>query len=157
MGNFYEGSLIAKGSKFAIVISRFNEWITRKLLEGAIDALKRHGTEDVDIDVAWVPGAFEIPLIADQMAASGQYHAVITLGAVIRGATDHYDYICNEMAKGIASTSLRHQLPIIFGVITAKNVEQAMERAGMKIGNKGWEAAISAIEMANLQQKLKNK
>jgi 6,7-dimethyl-8-ribityllumazine synthase len=148
----YEGNLVATGLKFGIVVSRFNDFITSKLLEGALDALKRHGAVESDIEVARVPGAFEIPLIADQMAATRKYGAVIALGAVIRGATSHYDYVCNEVAKGVAASSLRHHLPVIFGVITVDRLEQAIERAGTKAGNKGWEAAISAIEMANLQQ-----
>jgi 6,7-dimethyl-8-ribityllumazine synthase len=154
MVKIYEGNLVASGLKFGIVVSRFNDFITSKLLEGALDALKRHGTVEADIEVARVPGAFEIPLIADQMAATRKYDAVIALGAVIRGSTSHYDYVCNEVAKGVAASSLRHQLPVIFGVVTADHLEQAIERAGTKAGNKGWEAAISAIEMANLQQTL---
>jgi 6,7-dimethyl-8-ribityllumazine synthase len=148
----YEGNLVASGLKFGIVVSRFNHLITSKLLEGALDALQRHGALPADIEVAWVPGAFEIPLIADQMAASQKYDAVITLGTIIRGATHHYDYICKEVAKGIAASSLRHHLPVIFGVLTVDHLEQALERAGAKAGNKGWEAASSAIEMAHLQQ-----
>nr|WP_093231722.1 6,7-dimethyl-8-ribityllumazine synthase [Thermoflavimicrobium dichotomicum] len=154
MGKVYEGNLVASGLKFAIVVSRFNDFITTKLLEGAKDALKRHGADEGSVDIAWVPGAFEIPMIADQLAASGKYDAVITLGAVIRGATSHYDYVCNEAAKGIAAASVRHGVPVIFGVITVENIEQAIERAGTKAGNKGWEAAVSAIEMANLQKVL---
>jgi 6,7-dimethyl-8-ribityllumazine synthase len=119
-----------------------------------LDALKRHGAEDHEIDVAWVPGAFEIPLVADRMAASRKYDAVIALGCVIRGSTSHYDYVCNEVSKGVAAASVRHQLPVIFGVITTENIEQAIERAGTKAGNKGWEAAVSAIEMANLMSRL---
>ncbi|SFJ90092.1 6,7-dimethyl-8-ribityllumazine synthase [Thermoflavimicrobium dichotomicum] len=154
IGKVYEGNLVASGLKFAIVVSRFNDFITTKLLEGAKDALKRHGADEGSVDIAWVPGAFEIPMIADQLAASGKYDAVITLGAVIRGATSHYDYVCNEAAKGIAAASVRHGVPVIFGVITVENIEQAIERAGTKAGNKGWEAAVSAIEMANLQKVL---
>jgi 6,7-dimethyl-8-ribityllumazine synthase len=154
MPNIYEGSLVATGKRFGIVVSRFNEFITGKLLEGALDALKRHGAEDHEIDVAWVPGAFEIPLVADRMAASRKYDAVIALGCVIRGSTSHYDYVCNEVSKGVAAASVRHQLPVIFGVITTENIEQAIERAGTKAGNKGWEAAVSAIEMANLMSRL---
>lgn len=154
MGQTYEGTLSAKGLKFAIVVSRFNEFITTKLLSGAEDALRRHGARDQDIDIAWVPGAFEIPVIADQLAASRKYDAIITLGAVIRGATDHYDYVCSEVAKGVSTASLRNHLPVIFGVLTVDNIEQAIERAGTKAGNKGWEAAVSAIEMANLIQQI---
>jgi 6,7-dimethyl-8-ribityllumazine synthase len=146
----YEGKLMAQGLRFGIVVSRFNEFITSKLLGGAQDALIRHGANETDIEVAWVPGAFEIPLIADQMAASGKYDAVIALGAVIRGATAHFDYVCNEVAKGVAQSALKHGLPVIFGVITVDTIEQAIERAGTKAGNKGWEAATAAIEMANL-------
>jgi len=155
MPTVYEGNLTAKGLKFGVVVSRFNEFITSKLLEGTIDGLKRHGAEDTDIEVAWVPGAFEIPLIADQMAASRKYDAVIALGCVIRGSTTHYDYVCNEVSKGVAQAALRHQMPVIFGVITTENIEQAIERAGTKSGNKGYEAAVSAIEMANLMKQLK--
>ncbi|WP_188647065.1 6,7-dimethyl-8-ribityllumazine synthase [Marinithermofilum abyssi] len=155
MSNVFEGQLTAQGLRFGIVAARFNEFITGKLLAGAKDALIRHGMDEKDIDVAWVPGAFEIPLIADQMAASGKYDAVITLGAVIRGATPHFDYVCNEAAKGISACSLKHSIPVIFGVLTVDTIEQAIERAGTKAGNKGWEAALSAVEMANLQRSLK--
>ncbi|TCS96581.1 6,7-dimethyl-8-ribityllumazine synthase [Hazenella coriacea] len=151
----YEGHLVATDLKFGIVVSRFNEFITSKLLGGAIDALKRHGTNEEHIEVAWVPGAFEIPLIADQMASSGKYDAVITLGTVIRGSTSHYDYVCNEVAKGVSAASSKHGLPVMFGVITVENIEQAIERAGTKAGNKGWEAAVGAIEMANLARMFK--
>lgn len=154
MGKTYEGPLIAKGQKFAIVVSRFNEFITQKLLAGAQDALIRHGAQADDFDVAWVPGAFEISLAAEQLANSKNYDAIITLGAVIRGATSHYDYVCNEVAKGVSSISIRHRLPVIFGILTVENIEQAIERAGTKAGNKGWEAAINAIEMANLNHQL---
>ncbi|RAL27089.1 6,7-dimethyl-8-ribityllumazine synthase [Thermoflavimicrobium daqui] len=154
MRKVYEGKLVASGLKFAVVISRFNDFITTKLLEGAKDALKRHGADEETVDLVWVPGAFEIPYMADQLAASGKYDAIITLGAVIRGATSHYDYVCNEAAKGIAAASVRNRVPVIFGVITVENIEQAIERAGTKAGNKGWEAAVSAIEMANLQREL---
>jgi len=150
MGQTYEGKLSANGLKFAIVVSRFNEFITEKLLEGAKNALLRHGAAHEDIAIAWVPGAFEIPLVADRFAQSGKYDAIITLGAVIRGATSHYEHVCNEVAKGVSTTSLRHQLPVIFGVLTIDNIEQAIERAGTKVGNKGWDAAVAAIEMANL-------
>ena len=146
----FEGKLIANNLKFAIVISRFNEFINSKLLGGAIDALTRHGVDNKDIDIAWVPGAFEIPLIAKKMAKTGAYNAIIALGTVIRGSTTHYDYVCNEVAKGIASTSLNEEVPIIFGVLTTESIEQAIERAGTKSGNKGYDAGMSAIEMANL-------
>ena len=154
MPNVYEGSLVATGMRFAIVAGRFNEFITSKLVDGAVDGLKRHGAEDDAIDIVWVPGAFEIPLVADQLAGSQKYDAVITLGCVIRGATTHYDYVCNEVSKGVASASVRHQLPVIFGVITTENIEQAIERAGTKAGNKGWDSALGAIEMANLMKQL---
>jgi 6,7-dimethyl-8-ribityllumazine synthase len=153
--NVYEGTMTATGYRFGIVVSRFNGLITSRLLEGAQDALKRHGVRDEDVAVAWVPGAFEIPLIADQMAASGRFDAVITLGAVIRGSTPHFDYVCNEAAKGVGAVSLKRGLPVIFGVLTVDTIEQAIERAGTKAGNKGWEAAVSAIETANLQRSLR--
>lgn len=147
----YEGQLTANGLKFAIIVSRFNEFITSKLLGGCLDGLKRHGVNHIDdIDIAWVPGAFEIPLIAKKMSLTRKYDAIIALGAVIRGATSHYDYVCSEVAKGVANVMQIEQLPIIFGVITTENIEQAIERAGTKSGNKGYEAAINAIEMANL-------
>ncbi|MFC4078143.1 6,7-dimethyl-8-ribityllumazine synthase [Salinithrix halophila] len=154
MANIFEGKLTADGLRIGIVVARFNEFITGKLLEGAKDALRRHGAAEESVDVAWVPGAFEIPLIADQMAGSQQYDAVIALGAVIRGSTPHFDYVCNEAAKGIGTASLKHGLPVIFGVLTTDTIEQAVERAGTKAGNKGWEAAVSAIETANLQRQL---
>nr|WP_141709266.1 6,7-dimethyl-8-ribityllumazine synthase [Desulfuribacillus stibiiarsenatis] len=148
----YEGNLIGQGLRVGIIVGRFNEFISSKLYTGAVDAFKRHGVEEDDIEVAWVPGAFEIPLIAQKMADSKKYDAIITLGAVIRGSTPHFDYVCNEVAKGVASTSLKAGLPIIFGVLTVDSIEQAIERAGTKAGNKGWEAAVSAIEMANLSR-----
>ncbi|MBO9129777.1 6,7-dimethyl-8-ribityllumazine synthase [Bacillus sp. 165] len=148
----FEGHLVGTELKIGVVVGRFNEFITSKLLSGALDALKRHGVEEQDIDVAWVPGAFEIPLIAKKMAESGKYHAIITLGTVIRGATTHYDYVCNEVAKGVASISLSSDIPVIFGVLTTETIEQAIERAGTKAGNKGWECATAAIEMANLNR-----
>jgi 6,7-dimethyl-8-ribityllumazine synthase len=154
MPNILEGSLVATGLRFGIVVSRFNAFITEKLLEGALDGLRRHGADDSDIDVAWVPGAFEIGLVADKMAASGKYDAVIALGCVIRGATTHYDYVCNEAAKGVAQASVKNGLPVIFGVITTETIEQAIERSGTKAGNKGWEAATAAIETANLIRRL---
>ncbi len=150
MPKTYEGQLVAKGLKFGIVASRFNEFITGKLLEGALDALRRHGAEDGEIEVAWVPGSFEIPLAAQKMAQSGKYDAVICLGALIRGSTPHFDYIAGEAAKGIAHVGMATGVPTIFGVITTDNIEQAIERAGTKAGNKGFAAAESAIEMANL-------
>lgn len=146
----YEGKLVAQGIKVGIVASRFNEFITSKLLSGAIDGLARHGVGTDGIEMAWVPGAFEIPLIADKMAKTNKYDAVICLGAVIRGATSHYDYVCNEVSKGIASISLNTGVPVIFGIVTTENIEQAIERAGTKAGNKGYDCALSAIEMINL-------
>ncbi|GEN33777.1 MULTISPECIES: 6,7-dimethyl-8-ribityllumazine synthase [Aneurinibacillus] len=150
MAKVYEGNLVGTGLKIGIVVGRFNEFITSKLLGGALDALKRHGVEEDNVEVAWVPGAFEIPLIVKKMAESGKYDAVIALGTVIRGSTPHFDYVCNEAAKGIASIGLSTGVPSIFGVLTTDTIEQAIERAGTKAGNKGWEAAASAIEMANL-------
>ncbi|MGP3608302.1 6,7-dimethyl-8-ribityllumazine synthase [Anoxybacteroides rupiense] len=145
-----EGNLVGTGLKIGIVVSRFNEFITSKLLSGALDGLKRHGVDENEVAVAWVPGAFEIPLVAKKMAESKQYDAVIALGTVIRGATSHYDYVCNEVTKGISHASLTTGTPVIFGVLTTDTIEQAIERAGTKAGNKGWEAAVGAIEMANL-------
>ncbi|MBE6071020.1 MAG: 6,7-dimethyl-8-ribityllumazine synthase [Clostridium butyricum] len=150
----FEGKLVAEGLKFGIVVGRFNEFIGGKLLEGAIDALKRHGVNEEDIDIAYVPGAFEIPLIAKKMAKNEKYDAIICLGAVIKGSTSHYDYVCSEVSKGIASVSLDTEKPVLFGVLTTNNIEQAIERAGTKAGNKGYECAVSAIEMANLINKL---
>ncbi|NLL03651.1 MAG: 6,7-dimethyl-8-ribityllumazine synthase [Clostridiales bacterium] len=146
----YEGKLVSKDIKIGIVVARFNEFITSKLLGGAIDALTRHNVSDENIEVAWVPGAFEIPLIALKMANSKKYDAVICLGAVIRGSTTHYDYVCSEVSKGVASVSLSSDIPVIFGVVTTENIEQAIERAGTKSGNKGFDSAVSAIEMVNL-------
>lgn len=154
MAKIYEGNLIAEGLKVGIVVGRFNEFITSRLLGGAEDALKRHGIPEGNVEIAWVPGAFEIPLVAKKMAESGKYDAVITLGTVIRGSTSHYDYVCNEAAKGVSQASLTSGIPVIFGVLTTENIEQAVERAGTKAGNKGWEAAVSAIEMANLMKTL---
>lgn len=145
-----EGNLVAQGIKVGIVVGRFNEFIVSKLLGGALDGLKRHGVEDEYIEVAWVPGAFEIPLVAKKMANSNKYDAVICLGAVIRGSTPHFDYVCAEVSKGIASVTLSSEIPVIFGVLTTDSIEQAIERAGTKAGNKGYDAAVSAIEMANL-------
>jgi len=140
--------------KFAIVASRFNEFITSKLIGGAVDCLKRHEAEDDNIELVWVPGAFEIPLACKKLASTGKYDAIIALGAVIRGATSHYDYVCSEVSKGVASVSLEKEIPVAFGVVTTENIEQAIERAGTKAGNKGWDAAMTAIEMANLIDKL---
>lgn len=145
-----EGQLKADNLKFGIVVGRFNEFISSKLLSGSIDCLARHGADDDNITVAWVPGAFEIPLIAKKMAATGKYDAIICLGAVIRGATPHFDYVCAEVSKGIANVSLQYETPISFGVLTTENIEQAVERAGTKAGNKGVDAAMAAIEMADL-------
>lgn len=146
----YEGNLVAKDIKVAIVAGRFNEFITSKLISGAEDALKRHGVSEDNIDLAWVPGAFEIPLIAKKMCNCKKYDAVICLGAVIRGSTSHYDYVCSEVSKGIASVSLESGIPVIFGVLTTDTIEQAIERSGTKSGNKGFESAVTAIEMINL-------
>ncbi|MFC1906690.1 6,7-dimethyl-8-ribityllumazine synthase [Chloroflexota bacterium] len=150
MGKLYEGVLLGKGLKFALVVSRFNEFITGKLLEGARDALLRHGVGEEDIEVAWVPGSFEIPLAAKKLAQTKKYDALICLGAVIRGNTTHHEYIAAEVTKGIAKVSLDADLPVVYGVITTENLEQAIERAGTKVGNKGFDAAVEAIEMANL-------
>ncbi|UUZ79504.1 6,7-dimethyl-8-ribityllumazine synthase [Paenibacillus sp. P26] len=152
MAKIYEGHLVSQGLKYGIVVGRFNEFITHKALGGAQDALKRHGVQEDEIEIAWVPGAFEIPLIAQKMAESGRYDAVITLGAVIRGSTPHFDYVCNEVAKGVAAVNLKTGVPTVFGVLTTDSIEQAVERAGTKAGNKGWEAAVTAIEMANLSK-----
>ena len=153
--NTLEGMLVAKeGMKVGIVVARFNEFITNKLLGGAVDGLTRHGVADENSTTAWVPGAFEIPLIAEKMAKSGKYDAIICLGAVIRGATSHYDYVCNEVSKGVAQVGLQAEIPVLFGVVTTENIEQAIERAGTKAGNKGYDCALSAIEMANLIQQI---
>lgn len=149
-----EGNLIAQGSKFAIVNGRFNSLITKQLLEGALDGLQRHGVETDDVSVLWVPGAFEIPLIAQKAAESGKYDAVLCLGAVIRGSTPHFDYVCSEVSKGVASASMKTGVPIIFGVLTTDTIEQAVERAGTKAGNKGFDAALTAIEMVNLVKEI---
>lgn len=148
--NVFEGKIVSENIKIGIVAARFNEFITSKLLGGALDGLKRHNVNENDIDVAWVPGAFEIPLIAKKMANSGKYDAVICLGAVIRGSTSHYDYVCNEVSKGIAAVSMNSDIPVMFGVVTTENIEQAIERAGTKAGNKGYDCALGAIEMVNL-------
>lgn len=150
-----EGNFIAKGRKFAVVASRFNDFITKELLSGCIDTLVRHGANDTDITVAWVPGSFEIPTLAGRFAKSKSYDAVICLGTVIRGATPHFDYVASEVAKGVAKVAQDYSLPVVFGVITADTIEQAIERAGTKDGNKGSDAALSAIEMANLFDKIK--
>lgn len=155
MANYFEGNLVSEGLKYGVVVGRFNEFITSKLLGGTLDALKRHGAKDEEVDVAWVPGAFEIPLIAQKMAESGKYDAIITLGTVIRGSTTHYDYVCNEVAKGVAAINLKTGVPTIFGIVTTENIEQAIERAGTKAGNKGWDAAMAAIEMGNLTKQIK--
>ncbi|MBW1984932.1 MAG: 6,7-dimethyl-8-ribityllumazine synthase [Deltaproteobacteria bacterium] len=150
MTKIYEAGLLAEGKKFALIVSRFNDFITEKLTSGAVDALIRSGARDEDIDIIKVPGAFEIPLIAKKAAKTGRYHAVICIGAVIRGATPHFEYVSAEVSKGIAMVSLETEVPVIFGIVTTDTIEQAIERAGAKAGNKGWSAAISAIEMANL-------
>ena len=150
----FEGKLVSKSIKVGIVAARFNEFITSKLLSGALDGLLRHEVREDDVHVAWVPGAFEIPLVASKMAKSGRYDAVICLGAVIRGSTSHYDYVCSEVSKGIAAVSLESGVPVLFGVLTTENIEQAIERAGTKAGNKGYDCAVSAIEMVNLLHEL---
>ena len=152
--NVFEGKVVSKDIRVGIVAARFNEFIVSRLVSGALDGLKRHDVKEEDIDLAWVPGAFEIPLIASRMAKSGKYDAVICLGAVIRGATSHYDYVCNEVSKGIASVSLASGIPVIFGVVTTENIEQAIERAGTKAGNKGYDCALGAIEMVNLIRRM---
>jgi 6,7-dimethyl-8-ribityllumazine synthase len=149
-----EGKVVAEGIKIGIVASRFNEFITAKLIGGAEDGLRRHNVCDEDIELAWVPGAFEIPLIAEKMAQSGKYDAIICLGAVIRGSTTHYDYVCAEVSKGIAHVALNSKIPVMFGVITTENIEQAIERAGTKAGNKGYDCALAAIEMVNLMRQI---
>jgi 6,7-dimethyl-8-ribityllumazine synthase len=154
MANTVEGNLIGKGRKFALLVSRFNEFISKRLLDGATDALKRHGVEEAGITVVWVPGSFEIPVTARKLAESGKYNAVVCLGAVIRGETPHFEYVASEVAKGVAQVSLQSGVPAIFGVITADTLEQAIERAGTKAGNRGAMAAASAIEMANLFDQL---
>ena len=150
MPRILEGGLLAKGKKFALVVGRFNDFITSRLLDGAVDALVRSGAKDQDIEIVKVPGAFEIPLIAKKIAEKGKYDAIVCLGAVIRGATPHFDYVSAEVSKGIAMVSLESKIPVIFGVVTTDSIEQAIERAGTKAGNKGWSAAMAAIEMANL-------
>lgn len=150
----YEGKLVSKGIKVAIVAARFNEFITSKLVSGAMDGLLRHDVREEDVSLAWVPGAFEIPVVASRLAKSGKYDAVICLGAVIRGSTSHYDYVCNEVSKGIASVSLETGVPVMFGILTTENIEQAIERAGTKAGNKGYDCALGAIEMVNLLREI---
>lgn len=152
MGKVFEATLIGTDLKIGIVVARFNEFINGKLLDGAIDGLKRHGVPEDNVDVAWVPGAFEVPFIAKKMAETKKYDAIIGLGSVIRGSTTHYDYVCNETAKGIASVGLTTGVPVMFGIVTTETIEQAIERAGTKAGNKGYDAAVSAIEMANLNR-----
>lgn len=154
MAKIIEGMLTAEGLKFGVVVSRFNEFLTSKLLGGALDTLKRHGAAEDDVTVAWVPGAFELPFIAKKMAESGKYDAIIALGTVIRGSTTHYDYVCNEAAKGIAQASMSTGVPVAFSVVTTENIEQAIERSGTKAGNKGADGATTAIEMANLLRQL---
>ena len=151
--NIIEGKLIGEGKKIGLVVGRFNDFISSKLMEGALDCLKRHDVNETDIDVAWVPGAFEIPLLAKKLAKTNKYDAIICLGAVIRGSTSHYDYVCSETAKVISKVSLDEELPVIFGVLTTDTIEQAIERAGTKAGNKGWECALSALEMSSLINK----
>ena len=146
MPHVYEGHLISQGLRYGVVVGRFNEFISSKLLGGALDAFKRHGAEDSEVEIAWVPGAFEIPLIAQKMAESGKYDAVITLGAVIRGSTPHFDYVCNEAAKGVSAVALKTGVPTVFGVLTVDTIEQAIERAGTKAGNKGWEAQLPLLK-----------
>ena len=155
MSNLFEGMLVGKGLKFAIVASRFNEFITKKLLEGAQDALQRHGVLPGDVDIAWVPGSFEIPLVAQKMADTKRYNAVICLDTVIRGATPHFDQIASEVTRGIGKVGLEYGLPVTYGIVTADSLEQAIERAGTKQGNRGFDAAINAIEMADLLKKIK--
>jgi 6,7-dimethyl-8-ribityllumazine synthase len=152
MPNIIEAGLVAKGKRFGIIASRFNDFITDRLVGGAVDALTRSGAKDTDIDIVKVPGAFEIPLVAQKLARNKKYHAIICLGAVIRGATPHFDYVCAEASKGIAHASMETGMPIIFGILTTDTIEQAIERAGTKAGNKGWSAAVAAIEMANLME-----
>lgn len=154
--NVFEGNVVADNIKVGIVVARFNEFITSKLLGGAMDGLKRHNVCEENVDVAWVPGAFEIPLIASKMAESKKYDAIICLGAVIRGTTSHYDYVCSEVSKGIAAVSLESKIPVMFGVLTTDNIEQAIERAGTKAGNKGYDCAVGAIEMVNLIRDIEN-
>ena len=154
MSKVYEGSISGKGRRFGIVVSRFNEFVSLRLLEGAMDCLRRHGTDDGDITVVWVPGAFDVPAVAKRMGDSGKLDAVVCLGAVIRGATPHFDYVAAEAAKGVAQAGMSTGVPTVFGIITADNLEQAIERAGSKAGNRGWDAALSAMELADLYAKM---
>lgn len=154
MPNVLQGELVSKGKRYGIVVARFNEFISSKLLGGALDALLRHGAQDEEITVAWTPGSYEIPMVAKKMALSGKYDAVITLGAVIRGSTPHFDYVAAEAAKGVAHVGLESGVPVIFGILTTDTIEQAVERAGTKAGNKGFDAAVSAIEMVNLMEQV---
>lgn len=154
MPKILEGSLVTKDKKYAICVARFNEFISNKLLGGALDALQRHGAKDSEITVAWVPGAFEIPTVVKRMASSGKYDAVIALGAVIRGSTPHFDYVAAEVSKGVAQVAMSGDVPVLFGVLTTDTIEQAIERAGTKAGNKGFDAAVSAVEMVNLMEQL---
>lgn len=154
MGRVFEGHLVAPDGSFAIVVARFNELISSKLLGGALDALRRHGVDDARVDVAWVPGSFEVPVVAQRLARSGRYQAIICLGAVIRGATPHFDYVAAEVSKGIAQTAVQTGIPVMFGVLTTDTIEQAIERAGTKAGNKGFEAAVGAIEMVSLMRSI---
>ncbi len=154
MPNVLQGELVSKGKRYGIVVARFNEFISSKLLGGALDALLRHGVQDEEITVAWTPGSYEIPMVAKKMALSGKYDAVITLGAVIRGSTPHFDYVAAEAAKGVAHVGLESGVPVIFGILTTDTIEQAVERAGTKAGNKGFDAAVSAIEMVNLMEQV---
>jgi 6,7-dimethyl-8-ribityllumazine synthase len=155
MANIIEGQLVATGLRFGIVVSRFNTFITGRLLEGALDALQRHGTSPDAVDVAWVPGTFEIPVVAQQMANSGRYHSLICLGCLIRGGTPHFDYLAGEVTKGVAQVGLNSGIPTIFGVLTTDTIEQAIERAGTKAGNKGFDAGVTAIEMADIMRQLR--
>ncbi|NCO32907.1 MAG: 6,7-dimethyl-8-ribityllumazine synthase [Armatimonadetes bacterium CG2_30_59_28] len=150
MSKFYEGAFSTEGHHFAVIVSRFNELVTQRLLEGTLDAFRRQGVPDNEVETAWVPGTFEIPVVAKKLAATGRFHAIVALGTVIRGATPHFDYVAGEAAKGIAQVAMETGVPVIFGIVTADSLEQALERAGSKMGNRGFDAAISAIEMANL-------
>lgn len=154
MPKFIEGTLVSKGKTYGIVVARFNEFISNKLLGGAMDALARHGVKDEEITVAWAPGAFEVPVVAKKMAESGKFNAIIALGAVIRGSTPHFDYVAAEVSKGVAQVALQSGVPVLFGVLTTDSIEQAIERAGTKAGNKGFDAAMAAVEMANLVEQL---
>jgi 6,7-dimethyl-8-ribityllumazine synthase len=155
MSKFFEGGFSTEGHRFAVIVSRFNELVTQRLLEGALDAFRRQGLPDGDVETAWVPGTFEIPVVAKKLAQTGRFHAIVALGAVIRGETPHFDYVAGEAAKGIAQVALETGVPVIFGIVTAENLEQALERAGAKMGNKGFDAALTAIEMANLMSAIK--